>query len=512
MAGHHLVAADAGQDGVHDRPLGRGELPAVLGLGLRQLDDLAESGVVAKLATVDEDAAPDDPARLADTLDGAATETEVHRGLALARGPLEAADEVGRRCGTGDEEHPDIGVERLGEILAAGAGVVAAPTQIMERILGSEAELAPELVGDESVEAGALVHLVEVGKRFACTEFRAGLLVINGGTLNVVEESLDEVGGGGEVLKALLVLDADRGTAELCGDADGGDVHLALLEDLVLGEILFLTRAELEGHAAVEEPLVDLAGLVVLHGEHLRVEGRLAEALLEDTGLVDQLVGDDRVVHAHAALVEDTHDLLVVAELLRELGAELLGIGGDARLLVGLHVRGGVRDGSGGQPRAEALKEGLVAEVVAPEGTVLHACLGQGAVEIEHADEPRPGAAPVGDGQDRALVGEQTLQEMVAILPDRLGNDDWRILRDIAEDLHAVLLAVDETVAPLGVESVSAANFAAFFLDGLDQQSLHGLLGFLAFLVGRGAEIAVGDQDDLLGAHVGYRLLVMDDG
>ena len=453
---------------MHDRPLRRGELPAILGLGLRQFDDLAEACVVAELAAVDEDTAPDDPARLADALDGTAAEAEVHGGLALARGSLKAADEVGGRCGAGDEEHPDVGVEGLGEILAAGTRVVAAPPEIVKRVLGREAELAPEPVGDESVEAGALVHFVEVGKRLAGEEFLAGHLVINGGTLDVVEESLDEIGGGGEVLEALLVLDADRGASELLGDADGGDVHLALLEDLVLGEVVLLAGAELEGHAAVEEPLVDGARLLVLDGEHLGVERGLAEALLEDARLVDELVRDDRVVHAHATLVEDTHDLLVVAELPGKLGAEFLGIGGNAGLLVGLHVRGDVGDAAGGQPGAEPLEESLVAEVIAPEGAVLHACLGEGAVEVEHADETGPGAAPVRDGQDRTLMGEESLQEMVAVLPDCLGNDDRGVLGDVAEDLHAVLLAVDEAVAFLRIEAVTAADRAPFLFHCLD--------------------------------------------
>ena len=488
---------------MHDRPLRRGELPAILGLGLRQLDDLAEACVVAELAAVDEDTAPNDPARLTDTLDGTAAEAEVHGGLALARGSLEAADKVGGRCGAGDEEHPDIGVEGLGEILAAGAGVVAAPTEIVERVLRREAELTPELVGDKPVEPGALVHFVEVGKRLSREKLLAGHLVINGGTLDVVEESLDEVGGGSEVLEALLVLDADRGASELLGDTDGGDVHLALLEDLVLGEVVLLAGAELEGHAAVEEPLVNGARLLVLHGEHLGVERGLAEALLEDAGLVDELVRDDRVVHAHATLVEDSHDLLVVAELLGELGAELLGIGGNASLLVGLHMRGGMGDAAGGQPGAESLEERLVAEVIAPEGTVLHTRLGEGAVEVEHADEAWPGAAPVGDSQDRTLMGEESLQEMVAVLPDSLGNDDRGVLGDVAEDLHAVLLAVDEAVAFHRIEAVTAADRAAFLFNYLDQQGLHGLLRLLAFLVGGGAEIAVGDEDDVLGAHVG---------
>ena len=86
-------------------------------------------------------------------------------------------------------------------------------------------------------------------------------------------------------------------------------------------------------------------------------------------------------------------------------------------------------------------------------------------------------------------------------MPDRLGHDDRRILGNIAENLHAVFLAVDEAVTFPGIELMSTANRASFLPDGFDQESLHGPLRLLAFLVGRGSKIAVGNQDDFLGAH-----------
>ena len=85
------------------------------------------------------------------------------------------------------------------------------------------------------------------------------------------------------------------------------------------------------------------------------------------------------------------------------------------------------------------------------------------------------------------------------------------ILRQVAEDLHPVLLTVDEAVALFGVEAVAAADLAAFFFDCIDQQCFHGQLCFLAFLIGGGTEIAVGDEDDVLGAHVVRFLLKIFD-
>jgi hypothetical protein len=95
-----------------------------------------------------------------------------------------------------------------------------------------------------------------VGKRLAGEEFLAGHLVINGGTLDVVEESLDEVGGGGEVLEALLVLDADRGASELLGDADPeGRVRLVPGGPVV--EVDVGLAAPLGVEQAVEIALID---------------------------------------------------------------------------------------------------------------------------------------------------------------------------------------------------------------------------------------------------------------
>ena len=60
----------------------------------------------------------------------------------------------------------------------------------------------------------------------------------------------------------------------------------------------------------VEQPLVDRARLGFAHLGGGVVEGRLGQPLLVHAGREEQFVGNDRVVHAHAALVEDAHDRL----------------------------------------------------------------------------------------------------------------------------------------------------------------------------------------------------------
>ena len=82
------------------------------------------------------------------------------------------------------------------------------------------------------------------------------------------------------------------------------------------------------------------------------------------------------------------------------------------------------------EPAAQAVQEELVGEVLAPEGGVADAGLRQRAVQVEHADQARPLAAPVGDGQDRPLVGIEPVQDVMAVLPDGLGHDQRRVGRD----------------------------------------------------------------------------------
>ena len=81
--------------------------------------------------------------------------------------------------------------------------------------------------------------------------------------------------------------------------------------------------------------------------------------------------------------------------------------GGHLDLLERLHVRGVVLHLARLEPRAQALEEKRVGEILAPERAVGHARLGQRAVEVEHADEAGPRAAPVGDGEDRPAMRGQ---------------------------------------------------------------------------------------------------------
>src|SRR5215471_13013332 len=94
VASHHLVSRNAIEHSVHDRPLRGGLLPAARGLFLGKFHRLADAKVAMKAAIHDKNPAPNDVPGLGDALDGATTEAEVHRRLALAHGTLKSADQV----------------------------------------------------------------------------------------------------------------------------------------------------------------------------------------------------------------------------------------------------------------------------------------------------------------------------------------------------------------------------------------------------------------------------------
>ncbi len=100
MAGHHLISRNSIEYTVHNRPLRRGLTPTARSLFFGKFSGLTNTEVAMQPAVHDKDPAPNDVAGLGNTFDRAAAEPEVHRGLALAHGPLEAANQVGRWHGS----------------------------------------------------------------------------------------------------------------------------------------------------------------------------------------------------------------------------------------------------------------------------------------------------------------------------------------------------------------------------------------------------------------------------
>ena len=175
----------------------------------------------------------------------------------------------------------------------------------------------------------------------------------------------------------------------------------------------------------------------------------------------------------------------------------LAGSRGRWNALSGMHVTGIVDDrflrrasGAGRQERNRPVKSALHSVLYVTPALVMDG------VQIEHADQAGPLAAPVGDRQDRPAVGNQPGQYVVAILPDRFHNHQRRIRRNLAEYLHSVILAVDETVPLNRIDGVPAPHGISLAANGTRHRFLHLRLRGPAVLVGGEPQVSTSNQDD----------------
>src|SRR5262252_4021405 len=83
----------------------------------------------------------------------------------------------------------------------------------------------------------------------------------------------------------------------------------------------------------------------------------------------------------------------------------------------------------------------------------------------------------------------------MAVLPDRFHHHQRRVRRNAAKYLHPMLLAVNESMAFLGVARMPAADVAALPANGVHYGLFCPGLRRPTTLVGRQAQIPIGDQD-----------------
>ena len=150
------------------------------------------------------------------------------------------------------------------------------------------------------------------------------------------------------------------------------------------------------------------------------------------------------------------------------------------------------------QPLAKPRDKILVGEILAPERRVFHAGLGQRAVQIQHADQARPGARPVGDGQNRALVSRQPRQHVMRILPDRLGDDERRLRIDRSKDFDPLALRRNETVPNVFLVRMRPHDLEAGGRDRSAKALFHFQLRRPALLICRQPQISASDELNLL--------------
>src|SRR6202034_2365999 len=139
---HKLIAIYAVQNDVHHRPLCSGEAPAPLGFCFRQFGRGGPAHVYVQLMILDEDPAPDNIPWLADALERAAAEPEVHRRLALAARLGVTACDMRWRNGAGDLIDPHV-------VVYAGAFVVLAPANIVESRRGIDMHRGENAIGHQ---------------------------------------------------------------------------------------------------------------------------------------------------------------------------------------------------------------------------------------------------------------------------------------------------------------------------------------------------------------------------
>ena len=230
-------------------------------------------------------------------------------------------------------------------------------------------------IGPQAVEARAFVDFVEMGQRLAFVQHARTVAAGDRRPFGVVQHSLDEITRGQKILKPLLILNADCRAAEVVGDAQRSDVHLALQVDLIVGQMLVGIAAGDEFQAVMLEPAADRAGFVVAGLHRLIIEGRLTEPFLVHAGGIHQMVGHDGVEHSHATFVEHAHDGLLLLHAVPRL---------TARRCLGIFTSASRRDVLGRMPQfsffepaSQRFCKRKIGKINAPQGRILLAGFGE---------------------------------------------------------------------------------------------------------------------------------------
>src|ERR1022692_4360572 len=151
---------------------------------------------------------------------------------------------------------------------------------------------------------------------------------------------------------------------------------------------------------------------------------------------MEQFIRDDGFIQSHATVIENADNGLFLLELPAKISAELLIGRRKFRKRQIFYVTLVVGNDAFSQPLPQTALEQAVGKFFAPQGTIFDAGLGQRTIKIEHANQPRPGAAPVGEGQNWATMREQARQYVMAVLPHPFRHNQWCIWIKLPEDSH----------------------------------------------------------------------------
>src|SRR5690242_6265110 len=105
---------------------------------------------------------------------------------------------------------------------------------------------------------------------------------------------------------------------------------------------------------------------------------------------MQQFVGNNCVVHAHAALIEDAHDRLLTSQAVSERFADLLRTLRKLGALQSMNMAAVMNNPFASEPASQSIDKKVVGEVTAPKRAVFDAGLGQRSVQIQHSNQAGP--------------------------------------------------------------------------------------------------------------------------
>ena len=206
------------------------------------------------------------------------------------------------------------------------------------------------------------------------------------------------------------------------------------------------TGPNLNRHALLEQPVVNCARFGIGCFAHLGIKCRLAQPFLEHAHGRQQFVGNDGVVHAHAAFIEHAQDRFVAPQLVGQFLAQLLRLSARKDFGIGSHMRAVMTIRS---PFSHAVhpsrKKRSVKSTLHSVSKSLPALRSE-ALRLSRPTRPGQVATPIRHRQNGPFVMQQPGHQMLAVLPDRFDHHQRRVLGNGAEHLDAAFLAVDEAM------------------------------------------------------------------
>ena len=227
----------------------------------------------------------------------------------------------------------------------------------------------------------------------------------------------------------------------------------------------------------------------------------MTKPLLVDANGIEQFIGDDGVVHAHASLVEYPHDGFITFELAPKFSAQSFRGRRKLRRCERSNVAGIMDYRFAIQPAAKSLEEVVVLKIRTPKSAVFDSRLGHRCIQIEHPDQPRPLPRPVRDRKDGPTMRHKARKDVMAVLPDGLDYDQGRLRRNLAKDLDAVALAMNKSVLLDGIVGMTSADGASIAANRSRHRLFRLRLCRPARLVSGDAQVATRDKDDFFVLH-----------